>query len=287
MDSLPASISAKSDCEEAEKEKVMDRKMHRALVEAGYAELSDYIEKWGSDKNIETLEGYMNEGLTQHEQLFSFVKNMDGKETFFLTFPNLGCVFDRISKDDHSKLLDSIRKIRNEKNRDYTQNLVGHIKEEYDILDLEPIIRPYVMKAVNVYENNFNYLEMVEPKKNERKLFIDSIWVNFMKKHEFNPPHKHSGVFSFVIWMKIPYDLRKEISQFPNPNDRNTSCFEFMVQDILGGIKSITMPVDKSYEGVLCMFPAKLYHSVNPFFTSDDERISIAGNVSFYVGEAK
>jgi hypothetical protein len=29
----------------------------------------------------------------------------------------------------------------------------------------------------------------------------------------------------------------------------------------------------------MAFFPASLYHSVNPFYTSDEYRISIAGNV--------
>ena len=33
-------------------------------------------------------------------------------------------------------------------------------------------------------------------------LCLEPLWVNFQKENEFNPLHDHSGVFSFVIWIK-------------------------------------------------------------------------------------
>jgi len=43
----------------------------------------------------------------------------------------------------------------------------------------------------------------------------------------------------------------------------------------------ISAPIftDKTMEGTVSMFPGTLTHCVYPFFTSDDERISIAGNI--------
>ena len=46
------------------------------------------------------------------------------------------------------------------------------------------------------------------------KLFISDLWVNYQKKYEFNPPHSHSGVASFVIFIHIPYDLSEEEKVF-------------------------------------------------------------------------
>jgi len=46
----------------------------------------------------------------------------------------------------------------------------------------------------------------------------------------------------------------------------------------LGNIRSHDLPVDKSYEKKLLLFPATMRHSVYPFYTSDDYRISVSGN---------
>jgi hypothetical protein len=41
------------------------------------------------------------------------------------------------------------------------------------------------------------------------------------------------------------------------------------------------LPVDKTWENVIVLFPAGLTHSVSPFYSSDDYRISVAGNIKF------
>ena len=40
----------------------------------------------------------------------------------------------------------------------------------------------------------------------DSQLVLDKFWVNYQYKTEFNPYHDHSGVYSFAIWLKIPYD---------------------------------------------------------------------------------
>ena len=57
------------------------------------------------------------------------------------------------------------------------------------------------------------------------------------------------------------------------------SLFEFIFIDFLGRLASSRIDVDKSYEGTLIMFPSALNHTVHPFYTSDDYRISISGNL--------
>ena len=65
----------------------------------------------------------------------------------------------------------------------------------------------------------------------EVNLVLNSIWVNYKCKTEFNPYHEHSGVYSFAIWLKIPYDLEvhKKLPQYSEINDQNIKavCFEF------------------------------------------------------------
>jgi hypothetical protein len=46
-------------------------------------------------------------------------------------------------------------------------------------------------------------------KKSDR-VEIGDIWINFQKKHEFNPEHTHSLDLSFVIYLQIPDTLIEE-----------------------------------------------------------------------------
>ena len=69
------------------------------------------------------------------------------------------------------------------------------------------------------------------------------------------------------------------------PNCKNSrtvelaSTFQFVYTTILGSIVNMPMFVEKGWEAKIIMFPAKLLHMVYPFQTSDDYRISIAGNL--------
>ena len=116
---------------------------------------------------------------------------------------------------------------------------------------------------------------------------MDNTWVNFQKKYEFNPLHHHSGVFSWVIFVKIPYNLSDEEDYFTTGDHgrKSASKFHFVypVNPIYenGGITTALLDVDKSYEGKILLFPSFINHGVYPFYTSDDERITISGNMKF------
>ena len=107
-------------------------------------------------------------------------------------------------------------------------------------------------------------------------------WFNIQEKHEFIPSHVHDGIASYVIWINIPYDIRQELA-----TGEHASTFAFTYFNIIGGASNKTLPVDKSYEGKIIMFPAGLLHQVYPFYTSDDCRISISGNVRFNTIKSK
>ena len=111
---------------------------------------------------------------------------------------------------------------------------------------------------------------------------LSNMWVNYQKKHEFNPIHTHTGVFSFVIFNKIPYNLEDEFKVFPivNNNVHKTSCLEFVINSSYSQMNTYTLSVDKSFVGKIVMFPAMLPHLVYPFYTSDDYRITVSGNIS-------
>lgn len=110
---------------------------------------------------------------------------------------------------------------------------------------------------------------------------LHTFWVNFQKENEFNPIHNHSGVFSFVIWVKIPTDWREQhaLPISANSNAPKASDFEFHYTTMLGNIGKHSYFLDKTSEGGMLFFPSKLMHSVYPFYNCDEERVSISGNI--------
>ena len=166
----------------------------------------------------------------------------------------------------------------------HNYDLAGAIENEYKITDSLPVIQNFVTSAAINYWTELNS----DYKNYEHAIGIGpegdaGLWVNFQKKYEYNPVHKHGGLLSFVIWYQVPYDIESERSlpMHQNYNDSSAGTFMFIFPDpySLGGINSHRILVDKSKEGHMIIFPASLRHVVYPFHTSDDYRISIAGNL--------
>ena len=163
--------------------------------------------------------------------------------------------------------------------------LAGHIKEEYRIpsdsitQEFKEFIADNSNKG-NVYKSCMNLYSNLP---SDYKLFISDLWVNYQKKYEFNPPHSHSGVASFVIFINIPYDLSEDEKGFHGDGVVKTSKFEFLSpsNNHRGGVALDTLDVDKSFEGKVMFFRSDQMHTVYPFYTTDDYRITVSGNL-FY-----
>ena len=173
--------------------------------------------------------------------------------------------------------------IKNKKNLQKTNNtLAGHIKDEFDV-PVTADFSKYI--SYSIANNNItnNYLQKINILSKDAPLYLHSLWMNFQKKYEFNPLHDHSGVFSFIIFMQIPYNLKEELKVFPNANGNYTSCLSFIYSDVNGSISDLPCYVDESYLEKMLLFPAKQKHLVYPFYTSNKERITVSGNVKFLI----
>ena len=129
------------------------------------------------------------------------------------------------------------------------------------------------------FDKMFNYSFNIENK--NIKLELERVWFNFQRPGEFLPLHNHTGIYSFVIWVDIPFNAEDEKDKETNTDlvKNRTSNFEFIFTDVLGKISHHALYVDKKWEGKIAMFPAELYHQVYPFYSVNDVRISLAGNI--------
>tara|TARA_Y100000592_G_scaffold99720_1_gene176865 strand:- start:5161 stop:5814 length:654 start_codon:yes stop_codon:yes gene_type:complete len=163
--------------------------------------------------------------------------------------------------------------------------LIGHNEKECE-LPVTPNLKYFTESLAYEYGKVFgtNPFKVFINDDEDHEYCLSETWVNFSKKHDFNPIHNHAGVFSFVIWVKIPYDLDEELEVYSDKvNCSVNSLFEFSTIDSFGNINNQTIPVDKSYEWEMIFFPAQMMHQVYPFYTSDEFRVSIAGNIAFSV----
>ena len=189
------------------------------------------------------------------------------------------CLLDKLPNNLFSEIVNKTKQFDFDAHNSYNNNLIGHISREYVFPYYKKELEDFVLNLIYYHQQNNSYLDELQILKRSCELYLDDVWINFQTKYEFNPPHSHSGVYSFVLWVNIPYDIKTELQQYNVRGKSQNSTFNFLYTNGTGRIKNHTIYVDKTYEGYLCLFPSNTMHSVNPFYTSDDYRISISGNI--------
>ncbi len=195
------------------------------------------------------------------------------------SFANLGFVRDVVPADLLSKLKTEVASLDKTQNK-YNRNLAGNIKEEFKLSINHTELEQYVTSLCNSYASAFD-LKTTTRDLTSDNLVLDTYWVNIQEKNEFNPMHTHDGVYSFAIWLEVPYTISQELSN-PSCNNSNmprAGMFSFIYTNIFGEVREAEFPVDNSYEGTIFLFPSCLPHTVYPFSTSEKQRISISGNL--------
>jgi len=180
------------------------------------------------------------------------------------------------------KEMDYVWRRIDKKKGDAKHNLAGNITGSYSLVDRSDwFYLNVIQKLILLYADTFDNLGNTVPVSQTHPYYMNSWWVNFQKQHEFNPNHNHGGVYSFVIWMKIPtdYEDQKKLPIASTSNSGNISNFEFHYSNIFGETTFHTYRMSPDAEGTMLFFPSKLKHNVYPFYNCDEERISVSGNV--------
>jgi hypothetical protein len=196
-----------------------------------------------------------------------------------VNFNNIGFYQTKLTEQDLVFINQEIDDIQSKFNTPLTvkmnTELAGNIAREYELSTectshINTILQPHLK----------TYLNSIASECKETKYSVIKAWVNFQKKHEFNPVHIHSNSYSFVVWLKIPYTIEKERqnNSVKYSNVPAAGTFSFLYTNSIGHIVPYIIPADITYESTLLIFPAKLNHCVYPFYTSDEYRISISGN---------
>tara|TARA_B100001094_G_C17933955_1_gene672143 strand:+ start:63 stop:725 length:663 start_codon:yes stop_codon:yes gene_type:complete len=161
------------------------------------------------------------------------------------------------------------------------RNLAGNIAKQVELTQpYKDILEGVLDPVIKAHFDNFDYLKKVSVLDIDCPMYITQAWMVLQEKYEFNPIHNHTGVFSFVLWLKIPYNREDEFNH-PFSINSNTPCagqFSYILSDCNNDIVAEFIETDKELEGCAFVFPSKMNHCVYPFYTSDDYRISIAGN---------
>ncbi len=160
---------------------------------------------------------------------------------------------------------------------DTRHTLAGHIDKENSFSKIDK--EWFLKQTFNVFQTYLNLIKerSLEKTRTPTSLQLNNLWINFMKKGEFNPPHHHDGDISFVIYTSVPKEIISEHREFkgrgPGPG-----TIQFIYGEYSEAYK--TELNFQPEEGNMYLFPASLRHFVPPF-RSDVIRESISGNLYF------
>ena len=165
--------------------------------------------------------------------------------------------------------------------RPANKQLIGKIKKEHSLFyngeDTSKMIQHNYLPAdvLNWFKKMFvHYLEWNKVK--EYKTHLNSIWVNQMFEHEYNPVHVHQGSIytglSSVMILKLPQSFGVEYSAADQPQNGKlqilgTSSGQFANVDYQPRIK----------ERDFYIFPYDMRHCVYPF-NGPEWRRTLAAN---------
>ena len=160
--------------------------------------------------------------------------------------------------------------------------LVGKIKKEHSIFynghneskmkkhNLIP--RDIYRWFMSVYHHYLDWNKI-----NEYKTNLNSVWINEMKQHEYNPIHVHQGSLftglSSVMILKLPTNYGVEYSAADSPQNGRLQ--------LLGSASGQFAKID--YQPVLkerdfFIFPYDMRHTVYPFNSTNEVRRTLAAN---------
>tara|TARA_B100001996_G_scaffold318539_1_gene262140 strand:+ start:69 stop:743 length:675 start_codon:yes stop_codon:yes gene_type:complete len=193
--------------------------------------------------------------------------------------PNIGWLEIELDKTE----MDYLWKCIDNKGECNKKNLAGVNEGAYTLKDKDNwFLYNVIGKCIDAYQKGFgeNRGQYV-PNTVQHPIVLHHWWVNYMKQHDYNPCHLHKGLYSFVVWMKIPteYKDQKQLPHAVTSRSESVSNFEFLYNNILGETKQCAYHMNKEREGQMLFFPSELHHQVYPFYNCDEERISISGNI--------
>jgi len=197
--------------------------------------------------------------------------------TKFINVPNYGFLQTQLPPNLFINLKEECQNVK--ELREMKSDLSGKgIPKHFFIEKCFSELKEYILYCAHEYEKKFKYIKSLKFLNKNAPLFVAPPWLNVQKRYEFLPMHNHDGVLSYNIWIQIPYDIKKELT-----GNSSASQLQFIYPLVDGKMGFHNFSLSKLDEGNLIMFPSLFVHALYPFYTSEDVRLSIAGNLSLEV----
>ena len=104
-------------------------------------------------------------------------------------------------------------------------------------------------------------------------------WCRVSKDGDYQSIHDHQGIFTFVVWLKIPFEGEEErmVQAGFRPE---ASDFVLCYPDTCGQYQKRSWVLGKGAEGKMLFFPSDLNHIVYPHYTTTEYRVALAGDIT-------
>ena len=162
------------------------------------------------------------------------------------------------------------------------KQLVGKIQNEHSLLyggkdetkmkNHNRLTQDVIKYFMDMFKHYLNWNKITA-----EKLHLNSIWVNEMKEHEYNPVHIHRGTLftglSSVMILSLPSTYGKEYSNDEVPQNGKLQ--------ILGAANGQFAKIDfqpKLKVRDFFIFPYDMRHCVYPFNSTNETRRTLAAN---------
>jgi hypothetical protein len=198
-------------------------------------------------------------------------------------FDNIGAINSQLTEDQLAPIIQEISDIKDNwaSAKAVNDQLAGNIEHEYALVKCFDHVEETLLPLIYEFDKHFKYFEDFNSlTRGPKNIALSNLWVNFQKKYEFNPLHYHDGLLTFVIWIDSPFDIKDEMSResIRKSNTKVPGHFSLVYIGTTGKLGQVHLPVDRSWNGRILIFPAAMHHCVYPFYTSDEYRISVSGN---------
>ena len=199
--------------------------------------------------------------------------------------------------------IDSLLAEENVKDKDFSGNLVGQIKNgaqlalEKDRCDAFHGVYGVAESLAKEYAKRFMMIGAGDVIQQGAVDYIHAdcyeAWTVHSFRGDYNPIHDHGnrldGAMSFVIYTQVPPDMRnKEASNMKNPSGWMDGCISFVngatSQKAAASFRWPKVLNIIPEVGKMIIFPHWLNHMVYPF-DCDGERRSISGNITMMTEE--
>jgi hypothetical protein len=200
----------------------------------------------------------------------------------------------RLSDEEMDFLRDVIATSVGEVSEDehWKENAAGKVTR-CDLMDKDNWFYKTVVKKLTermFYQDWDNYyMYHIVKEEPPPKFEMHDFWVNYMKQYDHVPIHNHIGLYSFVIFIKIPTHWKDQHvlpmqlkSNVITPTSHPRSFMFVWRKKYREMCNTTDFSLSSEDEGRMLFFPAYLQHQVYPFYRTEENRVTISGNIRLY-----